>query len=214
MSSGCFAMLRNHAGCCAAPATEAATSQESSRSGKPPSLLGSGLRARHVAHLHDVDATVIVESDRLGHQPVTSPTVPDDLARKRVKPPRPRFWTQARDIDDLASRAISWAHCRRAVCLASINTPFSGGRWVIATLAAPYVSRHCSILAILTRAISLNLWRSVRCPGLRIAGRPRTLRCFEPSFRYAATRSAPVRCADRSCPALSRAAAASSRIGV
>jgi hypothetical protein len=33
------------------------------------------------------------------------------------------------------------------------------------------------------------------------------------AFRYAVTRSAPARCADRSCPALSSAAAASSRIG-
>jgi hypothetical protein len=33
------------------------------------------------------------------------------------------------------------------------------------------------------------------------------------AFRYAVTRSAPARCANRSCPALSSAAAASSRIG-
>jgi hypothetical protein len=46
----------------------------------------------------------------------------------------------------------------------------------------------------------------------RIAGRPRSWRCSDPSSRYAATRSAPPRCADKSCPARSSAATASSRI--
>ena len=32
---------------------------------------GPGLRTRHIAHLEDLDATVIVESDCLQHQPVT-----------------------------------------------------------------------------------------------------------------------------------------------
>jgi hypothetical protein len=32
-------------------------------------LVGPGLRTRHVAHLEDLDAAVVVESDCLGHDP-------------------------------------------------------------------------------------------------------------------------------------------------
>jgi hypothetical protein len=45
-------------------------------------LVGPGLRTRHVAHLEDLDATVIVESDCLGHQAVTFRSDPSSLARR------------------------------------------------------------------------------------------------------------------------------------
>ena len=75
------------------------------------------------------------------------------------------------------------------------------------------------LLPTLQEALARRHGLGDRLPG-RLLGEPTAHRCARRARRvavvarrYAVTRSAPARCADRSCPALSSAAAASSRIG-